>query len=540
MLTKEAKAQLEPVQSTYGLEHHGLLNVRQAFWNLWPAPLYEHAVRRGEGDLVHTGAFAAVTAPYTGRSPKDRFIVREPSTEDAIWWGEINQPFAPEDFDRLYSDVLAYFQNRDVFVQDMYACADPDYRLCVRFISESAWHSLFVYNMFLLPSPEERREFVPDWVVLHAPHFQANPQRHHTRSSMAVVINFAKRITVIVGTLYAGEIKKSVFSVLNYLLPEHGVLPMHCSANMGAEGDVALFFGLSGTGKTTLSSDPERFLIGDDEHGWGATGVFNFEGGCYAKVINLSAEKEPIIYAATNRFGTILENVILDPVTREPLFDDDSITENTRSSYPIEYVANYVPEGRGGHPRHIFFLSADAFGVMPPIARLTPEQAMYYFLAGYTAKVAGTERGVTDPQATFSTCFGAPFLPRHPFVYAEMLGRKMREHGACVWLVNTGWTGGPYGVGHRMPLEYTRAMVRAAMSGQLNDVETVCDPIFGLHIPVHVPNVPDEVLIPRNTWADENAYDRKARELAAAFRRSFQAFEALVSEEVLAAGPRVE
>ncbi len=529
----------ESIQSTYGLDRHGLINVRHAFWNLWPARLYEHAIRRAEGVLAHSGPFVAVTAPYTGRSPKDRFIVREPSTEESIWWGEINQPFAPEDFACLHSDVLAYFQNREVFVQDVYAGADPDYRLRVRVISESAWHSLFVYNMFILPSPEERRDFVPDWVVLHAPHFQADPDRHHTRSQVGVIINFAERLTVIVGTSYAGEIKKSVFSVLNYLLPEQGVLPMHCSANVGQEGDVALFFGLSGTGKTTLSSDPTRALIGDDEHGWSPSGVFNFEGGCYAKVINLSPEGEPVIYAASRRFGTILENVILDPLTREPDFDDGSITENTRSSYPIEYVDNHVPEGRGGHPRHIFFLTADAFGVMPPIARLTPEQAMYYFLAGYTAKVAGTERGVTDPQATFSACFGAPFLPRHPYVYAEMLGRKMTKHNTRVWLVNTGWTGGPYGVGRRMPLKYTRAMIRAAMAGQLDDVKTVCDPIFGLYIPVHVPDVPDEVLIPRNTWEDKTAYDEKARSLATAFQRNFEAFTSLVAEEVLAAGPHI-
>ncbi len=528
------------VQSTYGLDQHGLTNVRRELWNLFPAQLYEHALRLGEGVLAHQGPFVAVTAPYTGRSPNDRFLVREASSEANIWWGDVNRPFDPADFDRLHSDVLAYFQNRELFVQDVYACADPDYRFRVRVVSESAWHSLFVHNMFLVPPPEERREFVPDWLVLHAPNFLAAPARHNTRSQVAVVINFGLRVTVIVGTRYAGEIKKSVFSVLNYLLPEQGALPMHCSANVGPEGDVALFFGLSGTGKTTLSSDPDRSLIGDDEHGWGPNGVFNFEGGCYAKVINLSPTDEPVIYAASRRFGTILENVILDPMTREPDFDDGSITENTRSSYPIEFVEGHVPEGRGGHPRHIFFLTADAFGVIPPIARLTPEQAMFHFLAGYTAKVAGTERGVTEPQATFSACFGAPFLPRHPYVYAEMLGRKIQEHGARVWLVNTGWTGGPYGVGHRMPLKYTRAMIHAALAGRLDDVETVRDPIFGLHIPAHVPNVPDEVLIPRNTWADKGAYDERARALAAAFRRNFAAFAELVPEEVLAAGPRVE
>nr|WP_290668933.1 phosphoenolpyruvate carboxykinase (ATP) [Ardenticatena sp.] len=531
--------QREGIASMYGLEEHGLEHAPAIYWNLPPARLYEEALKRGEGVLAAPGTFTAVTAPHTGRSPKDRFVVREPSTENDIWWGNVNVPIAPHAFDTLYADITAYLRERDLFVRDMYAGADPEYRINVRLISESAWHNLFAYNMFVRPTIHELPNITPDWTILHAPHFKADPSRHGTRTETAIVLNFARKTVLIAGTKYAGEIKKSIFAVMNFWLPSVGVLPMHCSANLGENGDTALFFGLSGTGKTTLSSDPTRYLIGDDEHGWSPKGIFNFEGGCYAKVIRLSLTGEPEIYAATLQYGSIMENVILDPITREPLFEDDSITENTRSSYPLTAVPKHVPGGQGHHPEHIFFLSADAFGVLPPISRLTPEQAMYYFISGYTAKVAGTERGITEPQATFSECFGAPFLPRTPTLYAKMLGELMTKHNAKVWLVNTGWTGGPYGVGRRMKLDYTRAMVRAALNNRLNDVETVEDPIFGLHIPVSVPDVPDDVLVPRNTWADKDAYDAKARELAQLFRDNFEKYEDQVDEAVLAAGPKL-
>jgi len=506
--------------------------------NLAPAALYEHALRRGEGMLTADGAFVAVTTPHTGRSPNDKFVVREPSSEEHIWWGNVNVPLEPEHFERLRRDVLAYLAEQELFVRDVFAGADPEYRLPVRVISTSAWHSLFVHNMFIEPTREELEGFEPGFTVLHAPEFTADPAVHGTRTGTFVVLNFGERVVLIGGTRYAGEIKKSVFTVLNYLLPRQGVLSMHCSANVGEDGGVALFFGLSGTGKTTLSTDPARQLIGDDEHGWSSRGVFNFEGGNYAKVIRLSATGEPLIYAASRRFGAILENVVVDPATREVDFADDSITENTRSSYPISFIEQAVPGGQAGHPRHVVYLTADAFGVMPPIARLTPEQAMYHFLSGYTAKVAGTERGVTEPKATFSACFGAPFLPLPPSVYAEMLGELLAKHGVECWLVNTGWTGGPYGVGHRMKLDYTRAMVTAALSGALDDVETRIDPVFGLRIPVRVPGVPDEVLDPRSTWSDPAAYDAQAAQLAAMFRENFKKFEAQVSEAVRAAGPR--
>jgi phosphoenolpyruvate carboxykinase (ATP) len=523
--------------ATVELARHGINAAGALHRNPSPAVLIEHAVRRGEGRLTSGGAFVGLTAPHTGRSPDDKFVVVEPSSADRIWWGKVNRPLASGKFELLAEDVRRYLAGCDLFVSDLWAGADEKYRLGVRFVSPSAWHSVFVNNMFLIPPAALREEFDPGFTVLHAPEFEASPQRHGCRSGTVIAIDFGQRLVVIAGTRYAGELKKSVFTVMNYLMPARGVLPMHCSANVGPGGDVALFFGLSGTGKTTLSADPERRLIGDDEHGWTDEGVFNFEGGNYAKVIRLSPAGEPLIHAASTRFGAILENVVLDDGTRAVDFDDDSITENTRSSYPIAFIPGHVESGRAGHPENVVFLTADAFGVMPPIARLTPEQAMYHFLSGYTAKLAGTERGVTEPRAAFSACFGAPFLPLPPSVYADMLGRKLQEHGVRVWLVNTGWTGGAFGTGERMELAYTRAMVRAVLAGRLHTVETVPDPVFGLHIPQRVPGVPDHVLQPRATWSDPAGYDRAADRLAAMFRENFETFAGTVSEAVRRAGP---
>jgi len=526
-------------QSTYGLENYEI-NASTTHWNLTPAEIYEHAIRRGEVQITAAGPFNAITSPHTGRSPKDKFAVREPSSENDIWWGRINQPLAPEKFDLLHQKMLDYLNAQpELYIRDVYACADPAYRLRARFISASAWHQLFINNLLIRPPAEDLVDFEPNFTILHAPELQADPETDGTRSSTVILLNFAKRMILIAGTRYAGELKKSIFTVLNYLLPKEGVLSMHCSANLGSDGSTALFFGLSGTGKTTLSADPSRALIGDDEHGWSDNGIFNLEGGCYAKVIRLSAEAEPDIYAATHRFGTVLENVVVDPETRTLDLDNDEITENTRSAYPIEFNQNTVPSGTGGHPRNIVLLTADAWGVMPPIAKLTPEQTMYYFLSGYTAKLAGTERGVTTPEATFSACFGDVFLVWHPTVYAKMLAEKMSKHGATAWLVNTGWTGGPYGEGHRMKIGYTRSMVNAAVNGELNDVPTEVDPIFGVGIPTSVPNVPQEVLRPRDTWADKAAYDEKASELAGLFHKNFAQFADKVTPEVLAAGPLV-
>jgi phosphoenolpyruvate carboxykinase (ATP) len=532
----------QPVAATgrgnFGLDHHGIEPKGEVHWNLSPAALYEQSIRRGEGKIVHMGAIATVTAPHTGRSPNDRFVVRDASSEDVVDWGAVNVPISPEHYDALREDVVAYLNGRDLFVRDARAGADPKHGIEVRVITESAWHSLFAYNMFLRLNADEIKAFEPDFTVLHAPHLKTDPERHGTRTTTGIVVNFTTREVLVAGTNYAGEIKKSIFSVLNHMLPEKGVFPMHCSANVGDEGDVALFFGLSGTGKTTLSADASRGLIGDDEHGWSPHGVFNFEGGCYAKTINLSKEGEPEIYQATQMFGTILENVVLDEGSHEIDFEDGSITENTRASYPIHYIPNAVIPGRGGEPKNVVFLTADAFGVLPPISRLTPEQAMYHFLSGYTAKVAGTERGVTEPKATFSACFGAPFLPRHPGVYAEMLGERLRESNADVWLVNTGWSGGGYGVGNRMKLWYTRAMVTAALDGSLGSVDFTEDPVFGLSVPDSVPHVPSEVLRPRDTWSDGAEYDAAAAKLAGMFKENFKKFEAQVSNAIKTAGPR--
>jgi phosphoenolpyruvate carboxykinase (ATP) len=536
-LNAEAAAPTFGRESRYGLENHGIRNPGTVFWNLNPVELVEHAVRRGEGSLVDGGPFNAVTSPHTGRSPQDRFVVREPSSENDIDWGKVNIPFDAENYDRLREDVMGHLEGQNLYVRDMWAGADPRYRLGVRVVTPNAWHNLFAYNMFRRPSASELDDFTPGFTILHAPEYQADPGRHGTRTSTFILIHFGRKEVLIGGTRYAGEIKKSVFGLLNYLLPKQGVLSMHCSANVGPEGDTALFFGLSGTGKTTLSANPERALIGDDEHGWSNEGVFNYEGGCYAKAINLSPEGEPEIYATTRMFGTVLENCVLDEERRVD-FADQSLTENTRVSYPLHYIPNYVPEAQGGHPRNVVFLTADAYGVLPPIARLTPEQAMFYFLSGYTAKVAGTERGVKEPQPTFSACFGAVFIPLHPGVYAEMLGEKLREHGSRVWLVNTGWTGGPYGEGSRMKLAHTRAMVRAALAGELDDVETATAPFFGLKIPTRVPGVPSEVLNPRDTWGDKDAYDAQAAKLAGLFAENFERFADRVPESVRNAGPK--
>jgi phosphoenolpyruvate carboxykinase (ATP) len=510
---------------------------QRVYRNLTPTQLYEHATRRREGIVTAGGPFCAVTSPHTGRSPNDKFIVQEPDSSGHIWWGKVNQPIAPAHFEQLKKDVKAHLAGQEIFIRDVYAGADPDYRLPIRFVTPNAWHALFVYNMFLRPADGELSRFSPGFQVLHAPEFQADPAIHGTKSGTFIVVSLAHKTILIGGTRYAGELKKSIFTILNYLLPQQGVLSMHCSANVGKQGDTALFFGLSGTGKTTLSADPERQLIGDDEHGWSDHGIFNFEGGCYAKVIRLSAEGEPEIYATTEMFGTVLENVDVNPETGAIDLNSQRITENTRASYPIHYIPNHVPEGMAGHPKHVVFLTCDAFGIMPPIARLTPAQAMYHFLSGYTAKVAGTERGVTEPKETFSACFGAPFLPLPPTVYAEMLGERIARHRVHCWLVNTGWTGGPYGVGKRMSLALTRAMVRAAFSGALDTVPTRREPVFGFEVPLHVPDVPDDVLDPRATWKNGADYDAHAVRLTALFRKNFEQFADRVPKAVREAGP---
>jgi len=526
-------------QGTSGLDAHGISTTGAVYWNLTAAVLYEHALQRGEGTLAAEGPLVCRTGQHTGRSPNDKFFVKEPSSEAHIQWGKVNRPLAPEHFAALRADVVAHLGNKDLFVQNLHAGADPAYRLPVRMVSEYAWHSLFVRNLFIVPTAEELAAHTPEWTVICAPTFKADPAKHGTRSDCVIAVNIAAKEVIIGGTSYAGENKKSIFTVLNYVLPLKGVLPMHCSANIGKAGDTALFFGLSGTGKTTLSSDPDRGLIGDDEHGWSDRGVFNFEGGCYAKTIRLSAEAEPQIYGTTRRFGTVLENVEFDPTTRVLDLDSSKYTENTRAAYPIEFIDNAVRGGQGGHPSTVVMLTADAFGVLPPIARLSPEAAMYHFLSGYTAKVAGTEKGVTEPSATFSTCFGAPFLPMNPSVYSKMLGEKLAKHGSKVWLVNTGWTGGPYGVGSRMKIAYTRAMIRAALSGRLDAVQYERHPIFNIDVPTSCPDVPASVLNPRGTWADGAAYDTQATKLAQMFIENFKTFAGDVGAAVVAAGPRV-
>ena len=523
----------------HDLSHQGLRPSGCVRWNLVAPELIQEAVRRDEGKLADMGPFVAVTSPHTGRSPNDKFIARDPDVEKDVWWGKVNQALSPAHFDALHADVRQYLEaSADRFVQDLWAGADPAHRLSVRFVSPNAWHMAFVRNMFLRPTPADLSSFVPGFTVLHAPEMQADPAKHGTKSTTFIVLSFAKKTILIGGTRYAGELKKSIFTVMQYLMPKQNVLSMHCSANVGEQGDTALFFGLSGTGKTTLSADPHRFLVGDDEHGWSEDGVFNFEGGCYAKAINLSAEGEPEIYHTTQMFGTVLENTVLDPHTRQVDFADSSITENTRVSYPMHYIKRHVAGARARHPKNVIFLTADAFGVLPPIAALTREQAMYYFLSGYTAKVAGTERGVKEPQATFSACFGAVFLVFHPSRYANMLGELLQKHDAHCWLVNTGWTGGPYGVGERMKLGYTRAMVRAALAGELTGVPTVTDPLFGLSVPKSIRDVPAALLTPRSTWADGAAYDAQAKTLAQMFAKNFEQFADGVDASVRSAGPR--
>ena len=507
--------------------------------NLSAPGLIAHALRRGEGRLSADGAFIAMTGVHTGRSVNDKFVVQDPGVSEAIWWGRINQAMAPERFASLTSRIRAWLgQRTELFTQDLYAGADPAHRIRVRLVTTNAWHALFARNMFIRPAREELDGFVPDFTILHAPEFLANPERDGCRSETVIALSFAEKLICIGGTSYAGEIKKSIFTVMNWLLPDRGVLPMHCSANVGRGGDTALFFGLSGTGKTTLSSDPDRQLIGDDEHGWSDTGVFNFEGGCYAKVIRLSREAEPQIWDASHRFGTVLENVVADADGHLDL-DDASLTENTRSCYPLPYIPNIVSSGAAGVPKNVVMLAADAFGVLPPIAKLSPAQAMYHFLSGYTARVAGTEKGLgKEPQATFSTCFGAPFLPRHPEVYGRMLAELIARHGADCWLVNTGWTGGSYGTGSRMSIRHTRALLSAALDGSLAKVEFARDPFFGLMMPKALPGVPSEVLNPRETWADKAAYDRTAKELVARFEKNFEGFAAAVGDDVKAVAIR--
>jgi phosphoenolpyruvate carboxykinase (ATP) len=521
-----------------GLSKQGLSPRGDVHWNLIAPELFKAAARRDEGEFADMGPFVGVTTPHTGRSPNDKFVVKEPSSEKDVDWGKVNQPMSPEQYQLLAKEVRTYLNGAsELFVEDLYCGADAAYRLSVRYVSPNAWHMAFARNMFIRPEQSDLATFDPNFTVLHAPEFSADPTRHGTRSSTFIVLNLGERTILIGGTRYAGELKKSMFTVMNYLLPKQGVLSMHCSANIGKDGDAALFFGLSGTGKTTLSADPKRGLIGDDEHGWSDAGIFNFEGGCYAKVINLSPENEPDIYQTTQMFGTVLENVVLDPVTKKVKFDDQSITENTRASYPLSYIRNHVEGGRGGHPRNVVFLTADAFGVLPPIAKLSAEQAMYYFLSGYTAKVAGTERGVLEPQPTFSACFGAAFLVWHPTKYAKMLGKLLHEHDSDVWLINTGWSGGPYGIGKRMKLSHTRAMVRAALAGELKNVKTETDAIFGLSVPIEIEGVPSKVLNPRSTWADAAAYDAQAKKLAGMFRENFDKFGS-VDAAIKNAGPK--
>ena len=526
-------------QQETGLEGHGITNVARVYWNLNTPALYEEAVRRREALISVDGPLVCRTGQHTGRSPNDKFIVREPSSEDKVWWSKVNRAIETKHFDALHQRLLNYVEGRELFVQDCYAGADPRYRLPVRIITEQAWHSLFARHMFIeVPDATGAPAHTPEFTVIDMPGLTADPKEHGTNSEVFVLLNFAKKLVLIGGTSYAGEIKKSIFTVMNYLLPLRNVMSMHCSANVGTAGDVALFFGLSGTGKTTLSSDPDRQLIGDDEHGWSDSGVFNIEGGCYAKMIKLSAEAEPQIYATTRRFGTVLENVRMDAGTRHLDLDDASLTENTRGAYPLEFIDNSVPAGQGGHPKNIVMLTADAFGVLPPIARLSPAGAMYHFLSGYTAKVAGTEKGVTEPKATFSTCFGAPFMVLHPTVYAKFLGERIARHNAKVWLVNTGWTGGPYGVGSRMKIAHTRAMIKAALSGELDNAAYSIDPHFNLEVPQAVAGVPTEVLNPRSTWPNPADYDVQAAKLAAMFRENFKDFEGEAAPDVTAAGPR--
>ncbi len=534
-----AENQASALSSEYGLKNHGLTNLRKVYWNLPAESLYEEIVFRTEGHISKMGPIIVNSGKHTGRAAQDKFVVRNPDSEDQIWWGEYNRPIDPAQFNEVYNRMQGFLQGRDVFVQDCYAGADPDYRLPVRIVTEYAWHNLFARNMFLpLKNREEYRLHVPEFTVLCAPSFNAFESIDGTRSGTFILLNLEQQLAIIGGTAYGGEIKKSIFTVMNYLLPLEGVMTMHCSANQGDDGDVGLFFGLSGTGKTTLSADPGRGLIGDDEHGWSDDGVFNFEGGCYAKVIRLSPVAEPEIYACTRSFGTILENVIYDPVTRLIDLDDNAITENTRASYPLEFIGNAVPEKKGGHPKNIILLTCDAQGVMPPIARLTPNQAVYHFISGYTSKVGGTEVGLgEEPEIAFSACFGAPFMVHHPMFYADLLRRKVERYGVTCWLLNTGWVGGSYGIGKRISIQHTRRLLNAALNGELDDVDYYTDPVFGFQVPKSCPGVPESVLYPAESWPSKNDYDSKYRQLASRFIDNFKIFAPDCPAEVRDAGP---
>ena len=523
--------------SAFGLENHGFRNLKAVHWNLNVAELYEESIRRGEGHLAKDGPLVVLTGQHTGRSATDKFVVRDAQTESRVWWDN-NKPMSPAHFDALHADMLEFAQGRELFAKDLYGGADLEHRLPVRIVTEYAWHSLFVNQLLIRPSADQLKSFVPEFTIVDLPSFEADPSRHGCASKTVIAVNFTKKTILIGGTSYAGEMKKSVFTIMNYLLPDKRIMSMHCSANMGAKGDTAIFFGLSGTGKTTLSADASRTLIGDDEHGWSESGVFNIEGGCYAKVIRLSREAEPEIYSTTERFGTVLENVMMDAKIRALDLDSAHYAENTRAAYPIDFIPNASETGRGGHPKNVIMLTADAFGVLPPIAKLTPSQAMYHFLSGFTAKVAGTEKGLgSEPQPTFSTCFGAPFMPRHPSEYGNLLRDLIAQHGSDCWLVNTGWTGGAFGVGKRMPIKATRALLAAALDGSLAHAEMRLDPHFGFHVPVAVGGVDAKVLNPRETWADKAAYDAQATKLVRMFRDNFKKFESHVGRDVLEAAP---
>jgi phosphoenolpyruvate carboxykinase (ATP) len=524
--------------SAQGAETSGFRNLKRVYWNLEAPSLYEQSIARGETQIIQGGALLAETGIHTGRSPKDKFVVRDETTEDNVWWDN-NGSITPGNFDTLLEDFLAHTEGKELFAQDLYGGAEPAYRVKARVFTEYAWHSLFIRNLLIRPDRDDLPGFAPDLTIIDLPSFKADPARHGCRSETVIAVNFARKIVLIGGSSYAGEMKKSVFTYLNYVLPPKNIMPMHCSANVGRDNDVALFFGLSGTGKTTLSADPNRILLGDDEHGWSPKGVFNFEGGCYAKMIRLSREAEPEIFATTERFGTVLENVIVDPITRIPDFDDASRTENTRGAYPLHFIPNASESGRAGIPKNIVMLTCDAFGVLPPIAKLTPAEAMYHFLSGYTAKVAGTEKGVKDPEATFSTCFGAPFMPRHPSVYGNLLRDLIGKHHVDCWLVNTGWTGGKFGVGRRMPIRVTRRLLTAALDGSLNRADFRRDPYFGFAVPTSVPGVEPHILYPVKTWQDKAAFAETAKRLVDMFKENFKRFEDHVDADVRAAAPQM-
>jgi phosphoenolpyruvate carboxykinase (ATP) len=540
-LPSPSQGEAGKLASVYGLENHGLSNLHRVYWNLPTASLYEEIVFRGEARVAHLGPVVVATGKHTARAAADKFVVREPDSDSRVWWGDYNRPFSPVRFSGLLTRIQGFLQGRDLFVQDCYAGADPDYRMPIRIITEKAWHSLFARNMFMkIRHTDELKHHAPEFTVICAPSFHASPVIDGTRSETFIILNFAERLAIIGGSEYGGEIKKTIFTVMNYLLPLKNVLPMHCSANVGPGGDVALFFGLSGTGKTTLSADPSRSLIGDDEHGWSENGVFNFEDGCYAKVIRLSPEAEPQIHACTRRFGTILENVVVDPLSRRLDLNDDALTENTRGAYPLDYIGNYLPPKMAGHPRNVIFLTCDASGVMPPIARLTPEQAIYHFISGYTSKIAGTEIGLgVEPQITFSTCFGGPFMVHRPYTYAGMLKARLLRHGAACWLVNTGWTGGPFGVGKRISIRHTRALLNAALSGKLESVPFRTDPVFGFEVPEECEGVPSQLLDPAATWPNREAYQAQYRTLAARFIENFKLVNEGCPADVVDAGPKL-